>query len=280
MNTYKITSLAENTTFRHNCLAQHGQSILIEIDNYKLLFDVGEVPGAIEHNMKQLKVSLGDINDIVISHRHIDHVGALNAMLPSLTDQRILLPTQMGELHIKKHPYKYNFMDSNANDQYDVAISKADSEKLFSYHNSETTSESGKRLYENIFVTGCVGDWMHEQAIVIDQKELGITVILGCSHPGVEALLAKAHEVTGNNKLRGVIGGMHYTDYSDEEMYQHAKDLKQKNPEFIMPGHCTTVEGCRVLAEVIGDKVVLSKTGTFATGNTVVVGSEIEVQFV
>ncbi|MDQ6984993.1 MAG: hypothetical protein Q9M91_00550 [Candidatus Dojkabacteria bacterium] len=116
---YKITALAENTTFRHNALAQHGQSILIEAgDEYKMLFDVGEIPGAIEHNMKQLKVELNDINDVVISHRHI---GALTNMVSNLNDQRVYLPTQLGEEDIRNHPEKYNFLPKNPDGGYDLA---------------------------------------------------------------------------------------------------------------------------------------------------------------
>lgn len=280
MNTFKITSLAENTTFRHGCLAQHGQSILIETDGYKLLFDVGEVPGAVEHNLTQLGVSLDDINDVLISHRHIDHIGGLKNMLPKLKTQRLFLPLQIGKPNIKSHPYKYNFLPKNENGEHNLAISEADSKVINGYPNITIVDDKGFKLSEGIYTTGCIGDLMMEQAIVIDQGDLGIVVVLGCSHPGVEELISKAIEVTGNHKLRGVIGGMHYTDYNSEEMHKHAAVLKEMNPEFVMPAHCTTVDGARVLSEVIGGKVILSQTGTFGAGNTVVVGDEVEVQFV
>jgi 7,8-dihydropterin-6-yl-methyl-4-(beta-D-ribofuranosyl)aminobenzene 5'-phosphate synthase len=276
----KITSLAENTTYRHGCLAQHGQSILIETDNYKLLFDVGEVLGAVEHNLSQLNLNLDEIDDILISHRHIDHIGGLKNMLPKLKNQRLFLPLQMGQPQIKNHPYKYNFLPKNENGEHNLAISQEDSKIINSYKNRVVIDKDGKELSNNIFTTGCVGEYMMEQAIVIDQEKLGIVVVLGCSHPGVEELIKKAMKVTGNKKLRGIIGGMHYTDYSNEEMQKHAKIIKNMNPEFIMPAHCTTVDGARVLSEVIGDKVVLSKTGTFGTGNTVIIDKDIEVQFV
>lgn len=280
MNTFKITSLAENTTFRHGCLAQHGQSILIESNNYKLLFDVGEISGAVEHNLDQLDVSLDDINDLLISHRHIDHIGGLKNMLPKLKNQRLFLPLQMGKPNIKSHPYKYNFLPKNENGEHNLAISEEDSKIINEYPNINIVDEKGLKLFDGIYTTGCIGDSMMEQAIVVDQKELGIVVILGCSHPGVEALIKKAKQVTGNNKLRGVIGGMHYTDFNNQEMHEHAEVLKKMNPEFVMPAHCTTVDGARVLSEVIGEKVILSQTGTFGAGNTVIVGDDVEVQFV
>lgn len=280
MNTFKITSLAENTTFRHGCLAQHGQSILIESNNYKLLFDVGEISGAVEHNLSQLGVDLDNVDDVLISHRHIDHIGGLKEMLPKLKNQRLFLPLQMGKPNIKSHPYKYNFLPKNENGEHNLAISEEDSKIINEYPNTTIVDEKGLKLFDGVYTTGCIGDSMMEQAIVVDQKELGIVVILGCSHPGVEALIKKAKQVAGNNKLRGVIGGMHYTDFNNQEMHEHAEVLKEMSPEFVMPAHCTTVDGARVLSEVIGEKVILSQTGTFGAGNTVIVGDDVEVQFV
>lgn len=277
---YKITLLAENTTYRHNAIAQHGQSILVECNEYKVLFDVGEIVNAVTHNLTQLDIPLNKINDIVISHRHIDHIGALPSMLPTLKDQRLLLPGQLGEPHIKNHPEKYNFLKANPDGGYDLAINQEDVNKLKEYENIQLVGKKGFELSESIFTTGCEGDWMQEQAIVIDQKEKGITLILGCSHPTVEVLLNKATQVTGNSKVRGIIGGMHYTDYSDDEIREKIEFLKTLNLEFIVPSHCTTVRGNILLKENLGDIVKLSETYSFGVGNSIEMDEEVKFNFV
>lgn len=277
---YKITALAENTTYRHNVLAQHGQSLLIETDNYKLLFDVGEIPGAINHNLTQMRIMMSDINDIVISHRHIDHIGALTSLLPDLTKQTLYLPLQLGKPDIKNHPEKYNFLTPNPDGGYDLAIGKEDLDLIMDYKNVKLIDNNGLQIAPNIYTTGCIGDWMQEQAIVIDQKEKGITVLVGCSHPTVEKLIEMAITVTGNSKVRGVIGGMHYTDFTVEEMREHADYLKNLNLEFIVPSHCTTVLGAKVLQEELGNIVKVSKTNSFGAGNSISIGEEIVTSFV
>ncbi|MCA9368715.1 MAG: MBL fold metallo-hydrolase [Pseudomonadales bacterium] len=257
-------------------MAQHGQSILIETNSYKLLSDVGEIEGAVLHNLKQIGISLEKIDDIVISHRHIDHIGALLPMLHQLKEQCLFLTPQLGETHIKNHPEKYRYLQPNPDGGYDLAISSDDAIKLNQYQSTEIVDENGFELYSNIFSTGCIGDWMMEQAIVIDQKEAGITLIVGCSHPTVEAFIEKAMAVTGNRKLRGIIGGMHFTDYSQTEMKQHAQNIKEYNPSFVIPGHCTTVDGAHALQEVLGDDIVLiSKTHTFGTGNSILLAEDL-----
>lgn len=277
---YKITLLAENTTYRHNALAQHGQSVLIESNDYKVLFDVGEIDNAVTYNLEKLGIDLSLINDIVISHRHIDHVGALPTMLALLSNQRILLPLQMGESHIKEHPSKYNFLKPNPDGGYDLALSHDHVKQINTYKHLLVVDKNGFELRDNIFTTGCEGDWMQEQAIVIDQKEYGITLILGCSHPTVEVLLDKARQVTGNNKVRGIIGGMHYTDYSDAEIESRIDFLESLNLDFIIPSHCTTVRGNLHLKNRLGDKVILSETYSFGVENSITISDTIELDFV
>jgi len=281
MDSYKVTVLAENTTYRHNVIAQHGQSILIEHKDYKLLFDVGEIPGGVTHNLTQQGIGLEQINDIVISHRHIDHIGALPAMLPGLDKQRLFLPEQMGEAHIKKHPEKYRFLEAISEGDYNLAIDPKTTETILKYAGSQVVRDQGFEIAHSIYTTGSVGDWMKEQAIVIDQKERGITVIAGCSHPTVEVLVEKAIEVTGNQKVRGIIGGMHYTDFSEEEMHQRAEKLKDYNLDFVFPSHCTTVKGSLVLQEVLGEDIVcISKTYTLGAGNSLEIGETVKKFFV
>lgn len=277
---YKITALAENTTYRHNVLAQHGQSLLVEVEDYKLLFDVGEVPGSVMHNMRQLGVDLKDINDIVISHRHIDHIGALSDMISSLDEQRVLLPEQAGEPHIKEASEKYVFLEQNPDGGYDLAIEQDELNIIKEYANTSVVEENGMHLSNDIYTTGCEGDWMREQAIVIDQHELGIVLLVGCSHPTVEVLLEKAKKVTGNEKVRGIIGGFHYPDLSDTEIREKAHSFDEMGLEFLIPSHCTTVRGALILQGVLGEKVHMSKTYTLGAGNSIEIGNELKLNLV
>jgi 7,8-dihydropterin-6-yl-methyl-4-(beta-D-ribofuranosyl)aminobenzene 5'-phosphate synthase len=280
MNSFKVTALAENTTYRHNAIAQHGQSILIESGNYKLIFDVGEIPLAIRHNLEQLGIGFDKVNDIAISHRHIDHIGALLSILPEIEDTRLLLPTQMGEPHVKHHLKKYNFLRPNPDGGYDLAISVEDTIEINKHRNLRLVEKDGFEIHQNIYTTGCEGDWMKEQAIVIDQGEKGITIILGCSHPTVEVLIQKAIAVTGNKKVRGIIGGMHFTDFSKDEIKLKSEKLGELNMEFIVPSHCTTVLGAITMKEILGDIVHLSKTNSFGAGNSVEIGEDVRFNFV
>ena len=64
-----------------NLIPAHGQSFLIKAENHQILMDVGWKGKILLNNMKSLGIDPNDITQLVISHGHIDHVGALPEFL-------------------------------------------------------------------------------------------------------------------------------------------------------------------------------------------------------
>jgi 7,8-dihydropterin-6-yl-methyl-4-(beta-D-ribofuranosyl)aminobenzene 5'-phosphate synthase len=66
----------------------------------------------------------------------------------------------------------------------------------------------------------------------------GLAVFAGCSHPGIEKILTVASKI--DPKIYTVFGGLHFADYSDQDVSRTVDDLKNKwNIERIAVGHCT-----------------------------------------
>src|SRR5512137_1874476 len=78
--TVTITTLVENTAGIPHVIGEWGQSLLIEADGKKVLFDTGP-SGAIIENARKLNVDLSNIDVIVLSHGHYDHTGGLKDVL-------------------------------------------------------------------------------------------------------------------------------------------------------------------------------------------------------
>lgn len=271
----KITTLLENSTVRHNLLAQHGQSLLIETSENKILFDVGEVYEGFIYNLQAFGLTIDDISHIVISHRHIDHIGSLPKLIPQLKNQRLLLPTQMGMPDIKELGPKYVFMEADINDQYNVAASEEASQYLLNYPRTEVASQP-MEIVPGLWTTGCVGKKMEEQALVYDQKEKGLTIMVGCSHPGLAMFVDRAREITGNSKIRAIIGGFHYNPLSDDEVIEQAHYLESLNLEYLLPNHCTGIKQTELLRKYLPAIVKISKTYSVGTGNSVIIDDEIK----
>lgn len=63
-------------------LAEHGFSMLVSVTRagrtHHVLFDAGMTPDGLSENMRRLNLSPGDIELVVLSHGHSDHVTGLH----------------------------------------------------------------------------------------------------------------------------------------------------------------------------------------------------------
>lgn len=77
---YKITTLVENAVYRRNLQAEHGLSLLIENNGYKILFDTGQSDLFIR-NATLSDIEIAEVDFLILSHGHSDHTGGLRHFL-------------------------------------------------------------------------------------------------------------------------------------------------------------------------------------------------------
>ena len=65
-----ITILVENSTPSPALIGEYGFSALIEVDDYRILFDTGSAQ-ALYYNATQLGIDLTRVDALVISHGHL-----------------------------------------------------------------------------------------------------------------------------------------------------------------------------------------------------------------
>lgn len=71
----EIVVVVDNNRGSGNLISVWGISLFVKADDVSFLFDTGPDPEVLEHNVNILKIDVGDIDFIVISHEHGDHVG-------------------------------------------------------------------------------------------------------------------------------------------------------------------------------------------------------------
>ena len=273
-----ITNILENTCLRHALLAQHGQSIHLNYLGTQYLFDVGEVFAGFKHNFDQMKLDLDNIKSIVISHRHIDHAGALKDVLPMLTHQKLYITDDYGVSDLRANSEKYRFANMEPDGTFNVAVSQNEVDSILAYPNTEILSNF-MELEPGLFTTGPLGENMREQALVI-KTDQGIVVVVGCSHPTLPVIVKKAQEITNTGAVYGIIGGFHFKDSSKEEFSHYIDYLLELNPVFLAPGHCTGFEAVMEMQRRLGSRVKVAGTGSFGTGNSVEIMPEFKINFV
>ena len=266
-----ITTLVENTTGMPNIIAEWGQSLLIEADGKKVLFDTGP-SGIFIENAKKLSVDLSDIDAIVLSHGHYDHTGGLKDVL-TLVQKAGKRPSGV---EIIAHPdifqQKCFYVKGMQPVNIGVPFSRAELEALGARFNL-----TGKpvKISENIMTTGeveisnsfekidailhvqegdnYIPDCVADDLSVIIKTDKGLVVLLGCAHRGMINNIKHAQKLTGIDRIYAVIGGTHLVSAGPEQMSETVKALKGLNIQKLGASHCTGPKSAAVLAKEFGD---------------------------
>jgi 7,8-dihydropterin-6-yl-methyl-4-(beta-D-ribofuranosyl)aminobenzene 5'-phosphate synthase len=170
-------------------------------------------------NMQALGIDWAEIDAIVISHPHPDHIGGVKAW----QDKTLAFGGFRGNLN-------------NMSIYVPAAITTSSSGTLI--HSVEPTliskdiATTGMISYVEVFPISLFEPKGHEQGLVIDIAGQGLVMITGCGHPTLEKLVARA-EALYSRQVVGVVGGLHYEKISAEEVQPHIQFLEPRQPKLI-----------------------------------------------
>ncbi|MFB9362247.1 MBL fold metallo-hydrolase [Actinoplanes nipponensis] len=174
-------------------VGEPGLSYLVRAGGTRLLFDVGLSGGrdrsALVRNAGHLDVDLRDLDAVVISHRHADHVGGVGAM--------------------RRHTFAF------AGEPLEPAGVPAYVPTDMHHDRARVVPTTGPRvvapgvavlppLPRMLFWLGAVA----EQALLVNVRGFGLVLISGCGHPPIERMLGVA-ELVLDVPIRAVVGGLH-----------------------------------------------------------------------
>jgi len=94
-----------------------------------------------------------------------------------------------------------------------------------------------------------------EQALVLEGED-GLIVLVGCSHPGIDAIVERVRGMFEARKISFVGGGFHLRSTPPEDIRQIAAKLRQYGVEQIAPSHCTGEDATAVFRQEWGKKLV------------------------
>jgi 7,8-dihydropterin-6-yl-methyl-4-(beta-D-ribofuranosyl)aminobenzene 5'-phosphate synthase len=102
-----------------------------------------------------------------------------------------------------------------------------------------------------------------DSAVVANLAGRGLVVLSGCAHSGIVNTLVRAREVTGVDRIFAVMGGFHLTGKEFEPaVAPTAAALKEIDPRYIVPTHCTGRRAVIALENEMPDKFLLNMSGT------------------
>ena len=102
--------------------------------------------------------------------------------------------------------------------------------------------------------------------LVFHVRGKGLVVLAGCAHSGIINTVERAREVCGVPKIHAIMGGFHLSGKFFEPIVEPTIEaLKQIDPDYILPTHCTGRNAIMKIEAAMPDKFILNMSGTKIT---------------
>jgi Tol biopolymer transport system component/metal-dependent hydrolase (beta-lactamase superfamily II) len=222
--------------------ADPGFACLVQVGEGTVLFDTGRIGRILMANVDSLGIDPAEIDDIVISHKHSDHIGGLPVLLEACRRPRVYLPEGMPD---------------NIVGQAVVLVADAvDSARRWA---EVTEVAAAVRIEEGLYTTGPMGTRIPEQSLVLS-TQAGLVVITGCGHPGVVEIVEAARKLLGRDVLL-VMGGFHLDGRDAEEVGAVAGRLSPLT-RYVAPCHCSGDKAREEFARIFGSRYIDAGLGS------------------
>lgn len=236
-----------------------GFSALVEYNGKRILFDTGNNAKNFQHNVSELKVDLAKLDAVVLSHRHSDHTGGLSHVLKVNPNVKIYAP-QDPAVVIPRVPFAFLKKEPGLPASMSYFRDGTGGEPSTGTPWTEaqfTVIDKTTEIFPGFFLFSTVSSKkgtleMPELSLGVKTPQ-GLAVIVGCSHPGVENILASAAAI--EPQLYTVTGGFHLVLTGLEEVERISKLLDETlKIKRVAPGHCTSELGFKVLMTRFKDR--------------------------
>lgn len=190
VSSVRIVPLIDLFAARDDLETEAGVAYLVQAGETTVLFDLGlnfkgESVSPLQRNIERLGINPDDIQAIINSHTHGDHLGGWQA-----------LPADV----VAKDPLRSKPL-------FTVGPVPA----LGEY---PTIVREPVELFPGVGVTGPLASGLFllnytlEQSLVYHLAGKGLVVIIGCGHPGIQAIVERAEQVF-QQPVYAVVGGLH-----------------------------------------------------------------------
>jgi 7,8-dihydropterin-6-yl-methyl-4-(beta-D-ribofuranosyl)aminobenzene 5'-phosphate synthase len=251
------TMLADDDGF-----GEWGFAALVDADGHKILFDTGAHPDTVSRNVRELKVDLSGVTDVILSHHHIDHTAGLMTLrreFPNLSKVHVARgiflsrPGTRGEGN-SMIAVKGEFERTGGTFvEYDYAreiypgiwltgpVPRKYPERNWSGRQELRTAD-GKLVEDNL---------PEDQSLVFD-TDRGLVILSGCGHSGIINTMEYARAKVREAPIHAAIGGFHLFAASDSTLDWTAGKLKGFGLQNFLGAHCTGIEAVYRLRALTG----------------------------
>ena len=216
-----ITVIYDNNPYKAGLETGWGFSCVLRGTEKTILFDTGGDGSKLLTNMAKLGISPKEIDIVVLSHIHRDHVGGLTRFLEKNPNVTVFAPKSF-PADLKREIKNYG--------AHLVEVQKS------------------MKICEGVYSTGELGSDIKEQSLIIHDKR-GLMIVTGCAHPGIVNVVNSAKHLFSKDIFL-LVGGFHLFRKSKGELKKIVASLKKAGVQYIGPCHCSGDEAKKVFKEI------------------------------
>jgi len=245
-----------------------GFSALVEHDGKRILFDSGNNAEIFEHNVKALGIDLTKLDFVVISHRHADHTTGLKYLLSVNPSVPVYAPLESFGIFggaasstlirpVSSLPDRMRYYDGKYPDKIPTGYPWNGGNFVL----IDKLTEISPGIFVVFTISKTAGTLELRELSLVLRGANGLSVIVGCSHPGIEEILQAASAIDAH--MHFLCGGLHLVSTPDAEIDRLVDHLKNKwKLEKIAPGHCTGEPAFLRLQKEFGEDYLYAGAGT------------------
>lgn len=211
-------------------------------------------------------VDLSTVDAVVLSHRHADHMAGLATVLAANPDVTIHAPQEgfgiygssLPSTFYRKDPSlpaRMRYYDGNPPQTMTFGSAWPDA----NFRPLTETTEIAPGVWAIAAVSDAPGTRELRELSLAIRTNQGLLLVVGCSHPGLPAIVAAAAKI--DPQLHLVIGGFHYVNADDAGIQALVTALAPYDIDYIAPGHCTGEATFAALQSAFGDRYLYAGVG-------------------
>jgi len=283
----KVTVLSTMLVGETTGIGEWGFSALVVADGHRLLLDTGGHADTVLENARDLKIDLSDVQDVILTHNHWDHVSGLLTLRKEMMRKN---PAALSRVYVARGIF-YSRPSPEGEKNPMIALKKeyeatggkfielAEASEIFP--GAWLTGPVPRKYPEHNWSStgkvetpaGLLEDTIPEDQSLVLNTPKGLVVITGCGHAGIVNILTFAREQFPNEPVQAVIGGLHLFPATDQQLDWTADQLKDFKVQNLLGAHCTGIEAVYRIRE----KLVLPRSSAVvgSVGSSFVLGEGI-----
>jgi 7,8-dihydropterin-6-yl-methyl-4-(beta-D-ribofuranosyl)aminobenzene 5'-phosphate synthase len=256
-----------STMLADDGFGEWGFAALVTVDGRRILFDTGANEDTVQRNLKALKLDLADVETVVLSHNHWDHVTGLMPLRRQYADRS---PKALSRLYAGTGIF-WPRLGPQGQVNNTMARIKSDYEAT---GGSLVEVNRPVELMPGVWLTGPVPrihpernwsgagrvrspdgdveDTIPEDMALVIQTDQGLVFVFGCGHAGVINTLEHVRKTIDPSAVKAIIGGLHLFDANEKHLAWTAAQLKSFGVQQLVGAHCTGIEAVYRIRELAG----------------------------